>query len=276
LFNHCSVIYDGEVNTSRIKKQLAAEFDFAADGFIEVDGYTYNKTDVLEEIERPDFMDRLRYHNKLWQSKNILSILENNTGDLTALQQEFSKFQNDKDFDVFFSPWFAAPFNHICRGYLTEGKLYELSTLLLYEDFVQPTEKEEAFRSIRIFLDEQLRLFKNIIKENYNNFRPKIKPWRATGWDEFMNNLPDEFYDYKAQLAIELINLTVKIQKSNKEDCWAISNGLVGLRNLPNNLRETILNNDKVFNPKEKSTSYTWLIWVVIIVLKLLANGGCH
>ena len=276
LFDHCSVPYDGEINTSRIKKQLAAEFDFAASGFIEINGYTYNKTDVLEELERPDFSDRLRYHKQIWKSKNILSILENNTGDLHALQQEFSKFQNDKDFDAFFSPWFAAPFNYICRSYLNEGKLCELSTLLLYEDFLQPAEKEEGFRSIRIFLEENLRLFKNIIRENYNNFRPKVQPWRTTGWDEFMNNLPDEFYDYKSEIAIELINLTVKIQKSNKEDCWAISNGLVGLRNLPNNLRETILNNDKVFNPKEKSTSYTWIIWVVIIVLKLMASGGCN
>ncbi|MEI9955717.1 MAG: hypothetical protein WDM90_05265 [Ferruginibacter sp.] len=143
LFEHCS-ISTTELNISRMKKQLSAEFDFAKTGFIEIDGYTYNKNDVLEEIERPDFFERLQYHSMLWESKNILSIIENNTGNLSYLKQEFDKFQHNKSFDVFFSPYFAAPFSHICRGYLNEGKLYELSTLLLFEDFLQPMEREEA------------------------------------------------------------------------------------------------------------------------------------
>ncbi|MEI9955718.1 MAG: hypothetical protein WDM90_05270 [Ferruginibacter sp.] len=103
-----------------------------------------------------------------------------------------------------------------------------------------------------------MRLFKNIIQENYNAFRSKIQHWRKTGWDEFINNLPDELYHFRGAIAVDLINLTVKIQRSNKEDCWAINDGLVRLRDLPDNLRQTILNNDKVFNPKEKTASYGW------------------
>ena len=277
LFQHCSVSYDGEINISRIKKQLVAEFDFAASGFIEIDVHTYNKNDVLEELERTDFIERIKYHRRIYESPNLLSILESNTGNLNVIQSEFDKFQNDKDFDQFFSPYFAAPFNHISRGLLNEGKLYELSTLLLFEDFLQPMEREDGFRSIRIFLEENVRLFKNISKENYGTFRTKVQPWRTSGWDEFLNNLPQELDHFKTDIAVDLINLTVKIQKSHKADCWTISQGLVRLRELPPNLRDTILNNDKVFNPKASSGSnYGWIIWVAIILLRIISSGGCN
>ncbi|MGC4101190.1 hypothetical protein [Ferruginibacter sp.] len=278
LFQHCSVeISDGVINVSRIKKQLVAEFDFAKTGFIEIDGYTYNKTDVLEEIERPDFGDRLKYHQRIWECPTILSVIEKNTGNLNYLKTEFDKFQNDKAFDEFFSPYFAAPFNHLSRGMLNEGKLYEASTLLLFEDFLQPMEREEGFRSLRVFLEENVRLFRNISKENYGTFRTRVQPWRTSGWDDFLNNLPAELDHFRTDIAIDLINLTVKIQKTHKADCWTISQGLVRLRELPSHLRDTILNNDKVFNPKVSSGSnYGWIIWVAIILLRVIASGGCN
>ncbi|WP_462254831.1 hypothetical protein [Ferruginibacter sp.] len=276
LLQHCSIDTEGEINLPRIKKQLNAEFGFTKTGFIEVDGYTYNKNDVLEEIDQPDFTERLKYHQRIWESKNILSILEDNTISLYDIKYDFDKFQNDKAFDEFFSPWFAAPFNHISRSFLNEGKLYDLSTLLLFEEFLQPADREEAFKSIRIFLDDNIHLFKNISVANYNSFRPKLKHWYSSGWDEFVNNLPDDFYDYKNAIAFDLINLTVKIQKTNKKDCKAISSGLIHLQGLSNNLRETILNNDSVFNAKVGSGNYSWMIWVGIILVKVLSTGGCN
>lgn len=276
LLQHCSIDTEGEINLPRIKKQLNAEFGFAKTGFIEVDDYTYNKTDVLEEIEQPDFTERLKFHQRIWQSKNILSLLENNSTSLAALKNDFDKFQNDKKFDEFFSPYFAAPFNHISRGLLNEGKLYNLSTLLLFEEFLQPADREEAFKAIRIFLDDNLHVFKNISVANYNSYRTKLKHWRSSDWDAFINNLPDDLYEYKNAIAFELINLTVKIQKTNKQDCKVISAGLVHVQGLSENSRETILNNDGVFNAKVTAGNYSWAIWVGIILLKVLSTGGCN
>ena len=276
LLQHCSIDTEGEINLSRIKKQLIAEFGFAKTGFIEVGGYTYNKTDVLEEIDQPHFTERLRYHQRIWQSRHILAFLENNSASLNDLKNDFDKFQNDKVFDEFFSPYFAAPFNHVSRSFLNEGKLNELSTLLLFEEFLQPADREEAFKAIRIFLEDNMHVFKNISVANYNSFRPKLKHWRTSGWDAFINNLPDDLYEYKNGIAFELINLTVKIQKVNKQDCKAISAGLIHVQGLSNNLRETILNNDGVFNAKASAGNYSWAIWVGIILLKLLSTGGCN
>jgi len=279
LFDHCGIDYNGEINLQRIKKQLIAEFDFSKTGFIETSGYTYNKNDVLEEIERPDFANRLTYHQRLWASKPILSVLENNQVDMASISMAFDKFQGEPEFDSFFSPYFAAPFNHICRSFINDGRLDKVGQWLWFRDFLQMPEREEGFKAIRIFLEENDRLFKNISKENYDIFRPKIKHWIETGWVDLFNNLPDEFYQQKNQLIVELINLTVKIQRIEAGDCRRISNGLIALREVPGDLSSTIASNHTIYNGSSSTSSspnYWWIAWLVIFVVRLLAHGGCN
>jgi hypothetical protein len=76
LFEHCGIAYDSEIIVSRIKKQLTAEFGIAASGIIEINHHSYNKNDVFEEIEHPDFITRLSFHRKIWNSLCLLSFLE--------------------------------------------------------------------------------------------------------------------------------------------------------------------------------------------------------
>ena len=70
-----------DFNLSRAKKQLQAEFGIAQEGFIEVEGYAYSRHDVFEEIEQPDFSKRLDFHKQIWNSPQILKLLEENTAE---------------------------------------------------------------------------------------------------------------------------------------------------------------------------------------------------
>lgn len=279
LLEHCGISMDEELNLSRVKKQLNAEFDFAKEGFIGIEGYHYNKHDVFEELDREDFASRMPYHKKLWEHKALLTVLEDNQLNLPDVQEEFMDFQNDNVFDAFLSPYFAIPFNHICRNFLNDKELHDLSSWLMYNDFLLPQNREEAFRSVRVFLEENMRLFKNISKENYKSFRPQIVHWIDYGWDEFLNYLPEEFYFIKNEITVELINLTVKIQKSHKKDCKAISKGLMRLNDLPPGLVDTIYNNNKAYN-NTGGKSFSGggaLIWVGIILVKIIvSSGGCN
>ena len=278
LFEHCAVSTEGELNTARIKKQLNAEFDYAKTGFIEVGGFSYSKHDVLEEIEHPLFQARFVYHKKLWEHKNLLALLESNSWNVSLVEPEFADFLQDKEFDQFFSPYFAGPFNNISRNLLNDLNFYGLSKLYVYEDFLQPEEREEGFRSVRIFLDENLRLLKNTVQENYNAMRPKIKHWISGDWSVFVNRLPHEFFDFKCDMAVLLINLSVKIQKTDKEDCRSISDQLIAVQELPEHLRQTIINNHGVYHKTKSSTGwgeFRWLIWVAFILIKIIAMGGC-
>ncbi len=277
LFAHCDISVEGDINVSRIKKQLNAEFDFAKDGFIEIDGYSYNKNDVFEEIENPDFNTRLLYHKKIWEQKAVLAILEDNALNLFDLRSQIKTFANDASFEEFFSPYFVIPFNYVSRKYINENQFSDLGDWLLFDDFLQSDEREEGLRTIRVFIDEKLRVLRNVNKETFISKRPEIMEWLTSGGGNFLSNLPHEFYNEKSDIALYLINLTVAIQKSERKDCKRISTVLTCIRDLPEELENLIDNNHKVYTQSGSSssnTNYGWIIWVVIIVLKLLA-GGC-
>jgi len=279
LFLHSDVATNGEaINMPRIKKQLAAEFDFAKEGFITVDGYNYSKNDVLEELSREDFLERLHYHKKIWENKAVLSILEDNELRLYELRDQIKTFTNDTAFDAFFSPYFAVPFNYISRNYLNEKRLSDMGAWLLFEDFLQGEDREEAFRAIRIFLDENIRLIKNINSDNYKSIRPQIDHWLKPGGSDLLNHLPHEFYSTKNDLVLYLINLTVRIQKINKQDCKNVSTELTCVTDITKEYEDLIMNNHKVYTQTNYATSsgnnYWWILWVVILLFRLLA-GGC-
>jgi hypothetical protein len=278
LFNHCDISLDGEVNTSRIKKQLNAEFDFAKDGFIEVDDYSYNKNDVLEELDKPNFAERLVYHKKIWEQKSLLALLEKNEIDIYEVRNQIKTFANDEAFETFFSPYFVIPFNYVSRKYINENKISELGNWLLFDDFLQADEREEGLRTVRIFLDEKLKVLKNVNKDTYRSRRLEVINWVEAGAGKLLSNLPSDFYDVKEDIALHLINLTVAIQKTANRDCKDISRELTQVNDLSEELSDIITNNHRAYTGSSSSSSgntdYRWVIWVVIILLRV-ASGGC-
>lgn len=279
LFIHSDVsIDDAAINIPRIKKQFTAEFDFAKEGFIQVDGYSYSKNDVLEELGRPDFLERLIYHKRIWENKAVLSVLENNELRLTELRDQIKTFANEPAFDAFFSPYFAVPFNVISRNYLNDGRLSDVGAWLLFEDFLQGEDREEGFRVIRVFFEENIRLIRNINADNYKTIRPQIEHWLKPGGADLLNNLPHEFYGTKSDIVLYLINLTVRIQKINKKDCKNISTELTCITDISQEYEDLIMNNHKAYTQTRYTTSsgnnYWWIVWAAIFILKFLA-GGC-
>lgn len=284
LFRFCAIDWSGELNPARIKKQVLAEYGMSATGFLEVDGFSYNKTDVLEEIDRPDFADRIALHQQVWDSPLLLKVLEENSIHLSNLGSIFQPFQGNASFDAFVSPYLAGPFQVILRSFLQENNLVDAGTWLSVEGFLQGEDREEGFRPLRLFLEEQERVFKNVSKDNYASFRDKLAPWLGDGWCLFLNNFPAELYDQKNDLVVDLINLTVKIQKVNRTDCQRISFELIQLSGISSDLTNTIISNNRVFNPPPGSsnntssggTNYWWIIWVAIMIIRVVSRGGCN
>lgn len=274
-FEHAGIDHTGELNITRIRKQVMAEFDLSASGFVELEGFSYNRNDLLEELEQPDLKERLAYHARIWQNKALLAVLEENKVDITQMGKDLDNFQNEPAFDAFFSPWFAGPFAYASRNFITNNKIDQLGDWLRFEGFLLPAEREEAFKPLRLFIEESLHVFRNISKENYYLMRPKMPGWLTWGWSTVMNNLPDEFYQVRNDIIVLLINITVKVQHSYREDCRNISYGLMSLKDVPQNLRDTIINNDRVYNntggsgSDSGSFSYGWIIWLIIIVIRL-------
>ena len=279
LFDHCGISISGDFNLSRTKKQLQAEFGITPGGFIEADGYAYSRQDVFEEIERPDFPKRLNFHKQIWNSPHLLQLLETNTADLNLVHEEFAAFSGNSEFDEFFSPYLAGPFVYLSRTFLADGSLKEMGDLLRYEDFLQPAEREEAFRPIRVFLDENIRLLRNVNGENYSMMRPKIAHWVDTDWYTFFNNLPHEFYEAKNDITVSLVNIGVEVQKSHRSDCKKMSAQLISLQETPESLRTTIVSNHAAYTgSSSRSFSWNrgfWIFWIVFMVIRSVASNGC-
>ena len=275
LFQDSGIPTTSGFDLARTKKQLTAEFSFAKTGFIEVGKYSYTRQDVFEEMDRPDFYpERFNFHLTIWNSPSLLKLLEENEADFPGLKNDFTPLFGNNQFDVFFSPYFAGPFNYVSRNLINSASFHGLSNLLLYEDFLQPEEREEAFRPIRLFLDENLRTLRNVNKENYGILRPKIQHWINGSWSGFFNNLPPEFYEIKNDFIVLLINIGVAIQKVNREDCRLISHQLMALQETPEHLRSVVVSNHAVYLDK-KSPNYMNIIWIALIVIKLIALGSC-
>ena len=274
LMEHTGVDPNAPLNIQRLRKQLSAEFDFSATGFIEVGGYSYNKADVFEELDHPLFEQRLAYHLRIWNSAFILSLLENNEFNFTEFRDQLSSFNNDPAFDEFFSPWFSESFSQLSRTLLHENSFQDMGHLLLFEEFIVGQDREEAFRPLRIFLEENLKVFRNLNKENYTAFRPQLEKWLLPYWSDVFNNLPDEYFHYKHDHAYHLVNLTVAIQRSHPKDCVAISQELTCMKDLSSEMSAIILGNHNAYTHKKESTvNWSWVIWIVIILLRVMS--GC-
>jgi hypothetical protein len=277
LFQHCDIATDHVFNLSRAKKQLQAEFNTAGDGFIQADGYSYARHETFEEIERPDFSQRLVYHQMIWKSPSVLQLLEKNNADFIEIRKEFNQFWDDEVFDHFFSPYFCGPFAYVSRSLLAELNFAGLAELFCYEGFLEPEEREVAFKPVRVFLSDAIRTLRNVNDENYKIMRPKIAFWVDKDWHPFFNRLPHEFYDTKNSIVVILINLGVALQKTHRRDCRKISAQLVSLEDLPENLLNTILSNHAIYNKSRFRLKHGWwLAWMIYAMVRILFSGSCN
>jgi len=277
LFHYCDIPAGGDFNLSRTKKQLLAEFAISKDGFIELDGYTYTRQDVFEQLEHPDFYKLLHYHKEIWNRPALLDFLEDNIFNPLTINDAFLNLSNDHEFISFISPYLTAPFNHISRNLLNEGKLPEVGKLLTYSEMLQASEREEAFRSLRIFLDENLRILRNVSLHNYTIMRPRLIHWINSQWHILINNLPSEFYFDRMELIVRLINVGVAIQKKHTGDCLKMSDQLVQVTDITAEMKKTITSNHKVYRGAASSGGrFYWIVAAVVVLIKVVGPEGCN
>lgn len=274
---YCNIDYSDKdtFSVQRAKRQVNAEFALEESGIITIDGVSYNKSDVLKELEHPDFTERLQYHVMLWNHKVLLRLLEQDAINIDDVNTQFLSLANDEGFRYFLGPLMATAFNSVMKSLLKVPDFYNAFLWLRLKVFITPEEEEYAYQSLRIFLEEQLRLFKNLNSETYTNKYNEIAPWQRQEWHLLFNNLPDSLYYFNDEFAHVLINFTVQVQRPDKALCLAISTRLLQMHNVSYNYKKLINDNHRIYlsnapvstQRKSKSPHMGWIATALVIVL---------
>lgn len=286
LFDYCNIDYSDleQLNIPRIKKQIAAEFNFAPEGFITIDGRVYNKNEVFQTLDASNVAELIAYHLKVYQANGLLQILEE--GKIENLtSQELRSYIEDENFVRFISPYFAPVFNREMKNRLAAADFEGAADWIPYCRLILNTDGETAFQSTKTYLEEALRLFKNLNKDSFLVRKEEVQPW-TNSFARFLNWLPDLLYPQKEALAIQLINFCVEIQESDRIYAYQISKSMLALNFLDNFHTQLIKDNHLVYESrvlgtdiiaperekelkkeKSKGSSYMWIIIAVVIFL---------
>lgn len=271
-----------EVSVARIRKQLNAEFAMAESGMLLIDDIHYNKHDVMEEIERPDFVERLSYHQKVWEHKALLELLEKDSIDIYESYKEWYALHQEPGFVHFLSPYFAFSFNSVMKTLLHMPHFSEATNWLKFTVFLEPLHEEQAYEATRLFLSEQLHLFNNVNKDTFYRHINDIRMWEREPWGDFINQLPDALFTYIDDIGVAIINFTAQVQRTERDMCERMSFQLMRLTRISPENRKIIQDNHRIFTKQGASSSSTnvsigSILFGIAFVLKLLfALGNCN
>lgn len=279
------------INISRAKKQLAAEFNMEPSGIIQLDGVDYNKQDILNCLESPNMVVQLDFHKKIWAHKNLLHFLESGIVD-EQFETDIDTVKEDIPFVGFCSPYFAPQFNKEMKQRLAKDDFAAAADWIVYCQMILLSDGETAFASTANYLEQAIRLFRNLNKTTFLNRKEEVAVW-TQDWARFLNWLPDNLYSLKDDLAMVLINFCVEIQNADEQTCFLISKQMILLDYVdPSNAR-LIRENHEIYaekvagtylNPegkkrapqKKSKPNYIWIILICVITFVRIMDKGCN
>lgn len=268
----------------QVRKKLLAEFNLTPNITITVGNKQYTKDEVLKAIDQLKELQYLNDHAAIFQNKPLLTWLENPTG---------AKFPSTSISDLYWSGQQTPFIDEI----LAEGLLTSCASLLKRRQF--STIKEPLI--VAFSLPDQWQYgVQETIYEFLHGITTQLEEAKKApdhqrdqstfgfilydNWADFLNSLPkDTFWHAINDYCVEAVNYTVAVQHDQRHFVYNITHQLVRT-NCDSGLKTTIQSNYQIYKenyhhkpgvPATKSRSYGWVIWVVIVLIKLaLACNG--
>ncbi|GEM_PF-1248483 len=292
-FEYCGIelTETAALNIPRIKKQITAEFALSPNGIIEIEGTVYNKQDVFDIIEAPDFLEILSHQKIIAAHEPLRLFLEKGIA-ADQLVEHVEELKQQEGFVRYISKYFAPLFNREMKRRLSQCDFESAANWIPNCQLLLTTDGEQAFQSTTTFLAENLKLFKNLNKTSFLSRKEEVTPWTGN-WARFMNWLPDMLFAPKEELAIQLINFCVEIQNTDVAYCYLISQQMVYLDYLDAANTQLIRDNHVIYESKAASTNVVPAhvakkhrkadnktlnyIWIAILAFFIITRliGGC-
>ncbi|PZP41844.1 MAG: hypothetical protein DI598_17770, partial [Pseudopedobacter saltans] len=238
-------------DAKKLKKIVNLEFLSYESGIAHIEGFDYNKQDLLQILSDENFGQHWNYHLMIWKNKTLLDVLEKETLDKTKINMVLNYIDN-KQFVQFISVYFAKPFSNIIKNLLHNQEIKELSIWMKCATYIRIEEEETAYKSLRLYFEESKQFCRNVSRANYKDKLKEIKKWQNPNWKDLLNNLPDYLYHYRDDLARGLTHILVEIQYGEKKICYRISSWLIRLNIASSELAETIRKNHSIFKKKHR------------------------
>jgi hypothetical protein len=271
-----------ESNISRIKKHAKAEFNLHPDGVIDIDGYTYNKSDIFDLLDADSALFDLDCHLMIWEDKSFLLFLEN--CEISQTISEISDWIKDEYYDHSFliSPYLTYSIHHSISEALENKKMKLCTRLLQLQPLLEDDNIPDAYRSVLNKVKEGIRLFKNT--SSVNNYAPELNFWKEAEWGLMVNELPEMYGEEQEDMVNESINLTVRMQNSYNEFTKKISTQLMKIENgISQDTRNLIESNHSVFTGSsiagsssgESDSIWTkWWFWLLMFNIARFVLGA--
>ncbi len=250
----------------RLRKKLLAEFNLSGSTTIDINKREYTKDEIIGQIDTLKNLDDLESHLQLYKNKEILSFCEqpkkapNPVKNLKVVFDEPETTDNFKDI-VIDAELTALKIN------LKNNHYHWPHEILKFLEAIKYVGADHVFG----LLDDNLRHMADFIneldKDNYN--QPSISRLEFledADFYSYLNWLPDELEYHRTCIVVELINLTVRLQKTDIKFVNHVSNNLLYVDCEPEH-KQLIKSNNKAFNGlSEEHSQYRWL-WVVIYLI---------
>ncbi len=290
-FEYCGIEYQEPelLNLQRIKKQIAAEFSMAEGGIITINDVVYNKQDILDIIEAPNALEIISIHTSIDAHPDLKFFLEKGLVK-AGLDDAINKIRTEEPVVRYISAAFAPLFNKEMKNRLQSGNFEYAADWIPNCRLILTTDGEQAFKSTKDFLEENVKLFRNLNKVSFATRSNEVEPWKGE-WARFLNWLPDMVFAQKEELSLTLINFCVEIQNADINTCYAISRQMVQLDFLDARHTDIIKGNHEIYyskltdprsyaqqdqtaypNQKKSRINFIWFIIGAILILVRLAS----
>jgi hypothetical protein len=269
-----------EVDPQRLKKLTNAEFSQAPGGIMMLDDLEYNRQDILTFFDHDDLAKCIYYEHVIFTHEDLLYLLEEHVLINGPEELQWYALMEDEGLLKYLSPYFAHAFSKVMGAYIQEANYHHASLWYPYIRMVVPDDQELANNSIRSFLLEGERLFRNLNEKTYVDSYRSLLPWKEAEWGSFVNQVYDEFAMQIEDLTVEMINFTVRIQQENADLSFYITEELLKVTKLSPEHRRIVEGNHRVFAKNRgpagvKLNNILSKMYFIAIFLYFITRVGC-
>lgn len=268
----------------QVRKKILAEFNLTSDITITVGNKQYTKDEALKAIDQLKELQHLNDHAAIFQDKPLLDWLENPTEAEFPIQSISDRHWSGQQ-SLFFDEILADGLQTYCSFLL---KRRQFSTIIepLALAFSLPDPLPYACQeTICEFIQEitaQLEEAKKV--PNHKRDLAAFGFIVYDDWADFLNSLPEQaFWHMVNDYCVAAVNYTVAVQHDQRHFVYEITHQLVRTK-CDTGLKTTIQSNYQIYKEnyhhkpgaiETKSRSYGWVIWLVVVLIKLaIACGG--